>query len=62
MQKNGYYAEDEYKRGTYIFGNVFYQATDNLRLAVEYLRGSRKDMNSVKGTANRASIMIQYNF
>ena len=61
-QKNGYYAEDEYKRGTYIFGNVFYQATDNLRLAVEYLRGSRKDMNSVKGTANRASIMIQYNF
>ena len=61
-QNNGYYAEDEYKRGTYIFGNVFYQATDNLRLAVEYLRGSRKDMNSVKGTANRASIMIQYNF
>ena len=38
-QKNGFYAEDEYKRGTYIFGNVFYQATDNLRLAVEYLRG-----------------------
>lgn len=61
-KKNGFYAENEYNRGTYLFGNIFYQATDNLRLAVEYLRGSRKNMNSEKATANRASIMIQYNF
>ena len=61
-KKNGFYAEDEYHRGTYLFGNLFYQATDNLRLAAEYLRGSRKNMNDEKATANRVSIMIQYNF
>ncbi len=62
-RNHGYYfAEDGYRRGTYLFGNVFYQATDNLRLAAEYLRGSRKNVDSAKGTANRVSIMIQYNF
>ena len=59
---NGYYAENQYKRGSYIFGNVFYQATPNMRLALEYLHGTRKDMNDVKGEANRLSLMVQYNF
>jgi serine/threonine protein kinase len=34
---NGYFAETQYKRGTYIFGNVFYQVNPNMRLALEYL-------------------------
>jgi predicted porin len=59
---NGYYAENQYKRGSYIFGNVFYQATPNMRLALEYLHGSRTDMNDAKGEANRLSVMVQYNF
>ena len=59
---NGYFAENQYKRGSYIFGNVFYQATPNMRLALEYLHGSRTDMNDVKGEANRLSVMVQYNF
>ena len=61
-KNHGYYAENEYKRGTYIFGNVFYQATDNCRLALEYLHGSRTDMDTTKGEANRLSLMVQYNF
>lgn len=61
-RSHGYYAENEYKRGTYIFGNVFYQATPNCRIAAEYLHGSRTDMNSAKGEANRLSLMVQYNF
>ena len=61
-KNHGYYAESEYKRGTYIFGNVFYQATDNCRLALEYLHGSRTDMDTTKGEANRLSLMVQYNF
>lgn len=59
---NGYYAETQYKRGTYIFGNVFYQATPNCRVALEYLHGSRSNMNDTKGEANRLSLMVQYNF
>ena len=61
-QHNGYYSVDEYRRGTYIFGNVFYHVTDNFTLAAEYLRGGRKNMDGLKGTANRVSIMLQYNF
>ncbi|MBR4995736.1 MAG: porin [Alistipes sp.] len=61
-KNHGYYAENEYKRGTYIFGNLFYQATDNCRLAIEYLHGSRTDMDTTRGEANRLSLMIQYNF
>ena len=59
---NGFYAADQYRRGTYIFGNVFYQLTANCRLAAEYLHGSRKNYGGAMGEANRLSIMMQYNF
>ena len=59
---NGYYSESQYKRGTYIFGNVFYQVSSNCRVALEYLHGSRSNMNDAKGEANRLSLMVQYNF
>ena len=61
-QKNGYYSASEYRRGTYIFGNVFYKVTDNLTLAAEYLHGGRKNMDGLKSSANRLSVMMQYNF
>ena len=59
---NGYYATNEYKRGTYIFGNIFYNLTRNCILAAEYLHGSRRNMDDAHNTANRLNIMIQYNF
>lgn len=59
---NGYYSETQYKRGSYIFGNIFYQLNPNFRLALEYLHGSRCDMSEKKGEANRLSVMVQYNF
>lgn len=59
---NGYYATNEYKRGTYIFGNIFYNLTRNCILAAEYLYGSRRNMDDTHNTANRLNIMIQYNF
>lgn len=59
---NGYYATNEYKRGTYIFGNIFYNLTRNCILAAEYLHGSRRNMDDTHNTANRLNIMIQYNF
>ena len=63
VEKNhGYYATDEYKQGQYIFGNVFYAVTPRCKIAAEYLRGTREDMNSVKNHANRVNVMVQYNF
>lgn len=59
---NGYLSPDQYKKGQYIFGNLFCNVTPNLTLALEYLRGSREDMNGEKNTANRISLMAQYNF
>ena len=59
---NGYYATNEYKRGTYIFGNIFYNLTRNCILAAVYLLGSRRNMDDAHNTANRLNIMIQYNF
>ena len=61
-KENGYLADDQYHRGQYVFGNIFYNPTKNFTLALEYLHGSRKDMSSEKNTANRISIMAQYNF
>lgn len=61
-KQNGFYSAEQYKQGDYIFVNTFYQLTDNCKLALEYLHGSRKDMSDEKGTANRLSVMVQYNF
>ena len=61
-RENGFYSLDQYRRGTYIFGNIFLNLTQNCRLAVEYLHGARKDMSGLKGTANRLSLMAQYKF
>lgn len=62
QQKNGYYSASEYRRGTYIFGNVFYKVNNNFTLAAEYLHGGRKNMDGLKSSANRLSVMMQYNF
>lgn len=59
---NGYLADDQYRRGQYLFGNIFCNITSNFSVALEYLHGTRENMNEVKCTANRLSIMAQYNF
>lgn len=61
-RENGFYALDQYRRGTYIFGNLFLNLSPNCRVAAEYLHGARKNMSGEKGTANRLSLMVQYNF
>ena len=62
QRSHGYYTDDQYKQGQYIFGNVFYSLTPRYKVAGEYLYGSRKDMNNDKGHANRVNVMLQYNF
>lgn len=63
VEKNhGFYSTDEYKQGQYIFGNVFYAITPRCKVAAEYLRGTRENMNSEMNHANRINVMVQYNF
>ena len=59
---NGALSDNQYKRGEYIFGNVFYNATPNFTLALEYLHGTRENVSDAHSRANRVSIMAQYNF
>lgn len=58
----GYDNPTMYKKAQYIFGNCFYKLAPCCTVAVEYLYGTRKDMNGDKGHANRLQAMIQYNF
>lgn len=60
--KNGYYANDEYRTGQYVFGNIFWQITPRCQVAAEYLYGTRKNMDDMKNHANRVNMMVQYNF
>ena len=62
QHKNGYFANDEYRQGQYIFGNIFYSLTPRCKLAAEYLYGTRKNMDAQKNHANRAPVLVQYNF
>ncbi|MBE6208850.1 MAG: porin [Rikenellaceae bacterium] len=59
---NGYSVGGEYKKGQYIFANIFYNLAPNCRIALEYLYGTRKNQDGAKGHANRIQTMIQYKF
>lgn len=60
--KNGYFNPDQYRYSQYVVANVFYNITSYLKAGVEYLYGTRHDMNHVFGHANRAQAMVQLNF
>ena len=61
-KQNGYLSDEQYRRGQYMFANLFCNVTPNFTLALEYLRGSRENMSGKTNTANRISLMAQYNF
>ena len=62
QRSHGFYAEDQYKRGNYAFGNIFYTLAPHCKIAGEYLYGSRRDMSDASGHAHRINLMIQYSF
>ncbi len=61
-EHNGYYTDSQFKSSQYVFGNIFYKITPRLQVACEYLFGSRRNMNEAYNSANRASMMAQFNF
>ena len=60
--KNGFYADNEYLQGQYIFGNICYHLSSRFRFAAEYLYGTRKNMVTDRNHANRVNLMVQYSF
>jgi hypothetical protein len=62
QHKNGYYTEDQYRRGQYAFGNVFYCFSPRFKVAAEYLWAARKNMNSDHNHANRINLLFKYSF
>ncbi len=61
-KKNGFYSEDMYKQGQYIFGNVFWNLTKRFVLGAEYLYASRKNVDGAKAHANRINVLAKYSF
>ena len=61
-REDGYAVDTMYNQRRYIFGNVFYALTPRCTVGAEYLYGSRKNMNSVKGHANRLNLQLTYHF
>lgn len=55
-------ADDTYRYGQYIAANAFYNVWGDLRLGVEYLHGTRKDISGLSGKSNRIEAMLQYSF
>ncbi|WP_298065173.1 DcaP family trimeric outer membrane transporter [uncultured Rikenella sp.] len=62
--KNNYFAQapDTYRLSQYIVGNLFYNISPAFNVGVEYLYGTRKNVNGEKGHANRAQMRVQFNF
>ncbi len=51
-----------YRYGQYIAVNAYYTLLGDLRLGLEYLHGTRKDISGLSGHANRIAGMLQYSF
>lgn len=61
-RKTGFWTPNQYKKGQYIFGNVFCHITPRFEMAIEYLYGTHKNMAGNKNSANRIQAMVKYNF
>ncbi len=59
---NGYYVPDMYRNTEYLAANVFWTIIPSCKVGVEYLYGTRTNMDKASGKANRIHAMIQYNF
>lgn len=61
-RKTGFWSPSQYKKGQYIFGNIFCHFTPRFEMAIEYLYGTHKNMAGNKNSANRIQAMVKYNF
>ncbi len=57
-----YIIGNNYRKGRYMFGSAFWQFTERCQLALEYLHGSRENMDGKKNEANRIQARIRFKF
>ncbi|MDE6927193.1 MAG: hypothetical protein K2P06_00525, partial [Muribaculaceae bacterium] len=55
-------APDEYRRGTFICANAFYNLTPRIQLGAEFALGQRQNFSGEHRWARRASAMCQFSF
>lgn len=53
---------EQYRYGQYLVTNVFWNATPDLQVGAEYLRGWRTDFNDETRHSNRMNVSVQYSF
>lgn len=58
--KDGY--TPDYRKGQYLVANAFWNATPNLQVGLEYLRGWKNTFSGSNDTANRLNMLVQYSF
>lgn len=57
-----YTKPDDYRRGNYASGTLFWKAFKNMTIATEYLYGRRENISGQTGQANRVQLMLKYDF
>lgn len=62
LYDQGRLPDDTYKRGNYAIVNAFYTPLPDLLIGVEYIHGSRKNIDNAHGEANRLNAMLKYSF
>lgn len=60
VNKDDYYSAKEYFTGSYISASLFWTGIKNMTIAGEYIYGTRKNMNNLKGNANRVQLLFMY--
>lgn len=53
---------DAYLRANYVVANAFYTPISDLQIGLEYLHGTRKNVDHQSNTANRIEVMLKYSF
>ncbi|MDE6126096.1 MAG: porin [Muribaculaceae bacterium] len=62
LYDQGRLPDTTYKRGNYAVVNAFYTPIPDLMVGVEYIHGSRKNVNNEHDQANRLNAMLKYSF
>ncbi|MFA6769678.1 MAG: DcaP family trimeric outer membrane transporter [Bacteroidales bacterium] len=60
VNNDDYFSANEYFTGSYYSGSLFWTGIKNMTIAGTYIHGTRKNMNNIKGDANRILVMIMY--
>lgn len=61
-QREGGMSADTYRRANYVVANAFYNPFPEFLIGLEYLHGTRSDINRASNGANRIECMLKYSF